>query len=216
MNNNGATGGQEARDNVHFLSQTVEWATPQPLFDDHNAEFGFTLDVCATPENAKCPKFFTTAEDGLAQDWSNDICWMNPPYRRQIGRWIRKAYESSLNGATVVCLVPARTDTKWWHRYVIHGEIRFLEGRLKFGDGKNAAPFPSAIVIYRPPAKSQYRWTTMVAVARHEAEPIAPLHQPQPSTVATQFQQFSNDAGNPNAKPTSPRSLKSGSQRSKL
>ena len=168
---------------TQFSSQTDEWATPQPLFDDHNAEFGFTLDVCANAENSKCLKFFTKADDGLAQDWSNDVCWMNPPYGRQIGHWIRKAYESAQQGATVVCLVPARTDTQWWHQYAIHGEVRFLEGRLKFGDGKNSAPFPSAIVIFRPPSKSRFKWTTMLTVARHEADPIAPLHPQQPNIV---------------------------------
>lgn len=153
---------------VHFSSQTVEWATPQLLFDDLDAEFGFEADVCATPENAKCPKFFTKADDGLAERWSG-VCWMNPPYGRQIGHWVRKAFESAQQGATVVCLVPARTDTKWWNRYCVFGEIRFLEGRLKFGGAKHSAPFPSAIVIFRPPIKSRFRWTTMVATARSTA-----------------------------------------------
>lgn len=135
--------------NVHFSSQTDLWSTPQATFDRLNAEFGFTLDVCAQPENAKCQRFFTPEEDGLAQVW-NGICWCNPPYGREIGRWIRKAYESSQMGATVVCLVPARTDTKWFHSYVLHhAEIRFIKGRLKFGNAKNSAPFPSAIVIFR-------------------------------------------------------------------
>jgi phage N-6-adenine-methyltransferase len=148
---------------VHFSSQTVEWATPQLLFDDLDAEFDFELDVCATPENAKCAKFFTKDDDGLAQRWEG-VCWMNPPYGRQIGRWVRKAFESAQQGATVVCLVPARTDTQWWHRYCAHGEVRLLEGRLKFGDGRNSAPFPSAIVIFRPLPKSRFRWTTTMAV----------------------------------------------------
>ncbi len=89
--------------------------------------------------------------DGLALTWLG-TCWMNPPYGRKIGQWVRKAYESSLLGATVVCLLPARTDTAWWHDYVVKGEIRFLRGRLKFGGQKNSAPFPSAVVVYRPPA----------------------------------------------------------------
>jgi phage N-6-adenine-methyltransferase len=147
---------------VHFSSQTVEWATPQALFDDLDAEFGFETDVCATADNAKCPAFYTTEDDGLRQKWTG-VCWMNPPYGRQIGDWVRKAYESAQAGAIVVSLVPARTDTKWWNQYCVHGEIRFLEGRLKFGDGKQSAPFPSAIIIFRPPARSRFRWTTMVA-----------------------------------------------------
>lgn len=135
--------------NVHFLSTTDLWATPQDLFDELNDEFGFTRDVCAIPENAKCPDYFTPGQDGLSMTW-NGICWMNPPYGREIARWMKKAYESSMRGATVVCLVPARTDTSWWHNYAVLGEIRFIKGRLKFGDQKNSAPFPSAIVVFRP------------------------------------------------------------------
>ena len=135
---------------VHFSSATDEWATPQFLFDALNAEFRFSLDPCATPENAKCSRFYTRKEDGLQQDWSEETVFMNPPYGREIGRWMQKAYEASRSGATVVCLIPARTDTSWWHRYAMRGEIRLLQGRLKFGDGQNSAPFPSAIVIFRP------------------------------------------------------------------
>jgi len=131
-----------------FTSQTDEWETPQWLFDKLNKEFNFSVDVCADQENAKCNKYFDKTTDGLTQEWTG-ICWMNPPYGRQIGKWIKKAYESSLRGATVVCLLPARTDTSWWHDYCMKGEIRFLRGRLKFGDSKNSAPFPSAIVIFR-------------------------------------------------------------------
>ena len=134
---------------VHFSSQTDLWATPQEFFDSLNAEFGFTLDVCALPQNAKCSSFFTPAVDGLQQVWRG-VCWMNPPYGRAIGMWMRKAYEAATNGATVVCLVPARTDTAWWHTYAAKGEIRFVRGRLKFGDSPHAAPFPSAIVVFRP------------------------------------------------------------------
>jgi phage N-6-adenine-methyltransferase len=141
---------------VHFSSATDEWATPQHLFEKLNARFGFTLDVCATPENAKCPRYFTKADDGLAQTWSG-VCWMNPPYGRQIKKWMRKAYESSQQGATVVCLVPARTDTAWWHDYAMKGSIEFLRGRLKFGGAVNSAPFPSAIVVF--PA-NQHCWNT--------------------------------------------------------
>ncbi len=134
---------------VHFSSNTDLWETPQDFFDRLNDEFGFELDVCALPENAKCPRFFTPEDDGLQQEWKG-ICWMNPPYGRQIGNWVRKAYESAQNGATVVCLLPARTDTRWWHEYCMKGEVRFIRGRLKFGGSKNSAPFPSAIVIFAP------------------------------------------------------------------
>lgn len=134
---------------VHFSSQRMDWETPQWLFDQLDAEFGFELDVCATPENAKCERYFTPEHDGLSQEWTG-VCWMNPPYGREIGRWMRKAYESSLNGATVVCLVPARTDTAWWHDYAAKGEVRFLRGRLRFVGARHSAPFPSAIVVFRP------------------------------------------------------------------
>jgi site-specific DNA-methyltransferase (adenine-specific) len=133
------------------MSGTDEWATPQFLFVALNAEFGFTLDACATQENAKCKKFYTKADDSLSQDWSGETVFMNPPYGREIGAWIKKAYEASLKGAVVVCLIPARTDTSWWHSYAMRGEIRLLRGRLKFGHSDNSAPFPSAIVIFRPP-----------------------------------------------------------------
>ncbi len=134
---------------VHFSSATDLWATPQAFFDSVNQEFGpFDLDVCATRENAKCGVYFTESEDGLQQEWLGKV-WMNPPYGRTIGKWVRKAYESNLDGATVVCLLPARTDSAWWHDYAMKGEIRFLRGRLKFGDSKNSAPFPSALVIFR-------------------------------------------------------------------
>lgn len=135
---------------VHFSSKSNEWTTPQYLFDELNEEFNFTLDPCATDENAKCSKYFTIEDDGLSKDWSNDVVFMNPPYGREIKKWIKKAYEESLNGATVVCLIPARTDTTYWHDFIFDktDDIKFLKGRLKFGNSKNSAPFPSAIVIY--------------------------------------------------------------------
>ena len=135
---------------VHFSSKTDLWSTPQDYFDRINAEFNFNLDVCATPKNAKCEQYFTKEQDGLKQQWAG-VCWMNPPYERDIKNWIKKAYESSQVGATVVCLIPARTDTTYWHDFIFNkAEIRFIKGRLKFGDAKNAAPFPSALVIFRP------------------------------------------------------------------
>lgn len=136
-----------------FTSNTDMWATPQNFFDRLNEEFNFELDVCATSDNAKCVKYFSPEDDGLQQEWQG-VCWMNPPYGRAIGHWVKKAFESSLNGATVVCLLPSRTDTKWWHDFCMLGEIRLVRGRLKFGDGKNSAPFPSAVVIFGPNAKA--------------------------------------------------------------
>lgn len=133
---------------VHFSSATDLWATPQEFFDKQNAIYSFTLDVCATADNAKCVRFYTEADDGLEQPWTGAV-WMNPPYGRTIGRWMKKAYESSQAGATVVCLVPARTDTAWWHDYAMKGQIEFIRGRLKFGSAKNSAPFPSALIVFK-------------------------------------------------------------------
>lgn len=136
--------------NVHYSSKTDLWATPQDFFERINDEFNFTLDPCATADNAKCSKFFTKEDDGLTQEWSPHIVFMNPPYGRVIGDWLRKAHEESRKGATVVCLIPARTDTRYWHDYVMQAEeIRLVRGRLKFGDGTGSAPFPSAVVVFR-------------------------------------------------------------------
>src|SRR5688572_6331257 len=131
---------------ILFSKKSDEWGTPQYLFDELNREFGFTLDVCASKDNYKCIGYFTKHDDGLSKDWSNDVCWMNPPYSC-IKDWIRKAYEESVKGSIVVALVPARTDTRWFWDYCYQKpnvQIRFLKGRLKFtgGDTKNAAPFP--------------------------------------------------------------------------
>jgi phage N-6-adenine-methyltransferase len=132
---------------VHFSSATDEWATPQKLFDPLNAVFHFTLDPCATSVNAKCRRYFTIVEDGLRQDWDGERVFMNPPYGRAIGDWVKKASEAN---ALVVCLLPARTDTRWWHDYVVGrgASVSFLKGRLRFGDSTASAPFPSAIVIF--------------------------------------------------------------------
>ena len=136
---------------VHFSSATPEWPTPQWLFDALNKEFGFTVDVCSTHENAKCKKHFTQEEDGLRKSWGGEVCWMNPPYGELIKGWMAKAHGAAMHeGATVVCLVPARTDTAWWHEYAMKHEIRFLRGRLKFGDATDSAPFPSALIVMRP------------------------------------------------------------------
>jgi len=134
---------------VMFSSATEEWSTPQNLFDSLDKEFNFTLDPCATPENAKCELYYTKQDNGLAQPWNGHSVFMNPPYGREIGRWVKKAWLSSLKENTsVVCLLPARTDTKWFHKYCVHGEIWFIKGRLRFGKAKNSAPFPSMVVIF--------------------------------------------------------------------
>ena len=133
-----------------FSSATDLWETPQDFFDRLNAKFRFTLDPCSDGANAKCSKYYTPKENGLIQDWSGERVFMNPPYGRVICDWIRKAYEEGMKPNTlVVALIPARTDTKYWHDYVMRAkEIRFVRGRLKFGDGANSAPFPSAVVVF--------------------------------------------------------------------
>lgn len=137
-----------------FSSNSNNWSTPQHVFDALHDEFHFSLDVCASAGNAKCKRFFNQAQNGLLQDWAGR-CWMNPPYGRGIGAWMKKAADSADNGAVVVCLVPARTDTVWWHEQVMAraDEVRLVRGRLKFGDGTGSAPFPSAVVVYRPGAR---------------------------------------------------------------
>ena len=129
-----------------FPSNTDLWATPQAFFEELDNEFGFDLDVCAVSENAKCERYFNPKQDGLKQEWNGTV-WCNPTYGRQIGKWVEKAYKSD---CTVVMLLPARTDTRWFHDYIYgKAEIRFVRGRLKFGESKNSAPFPSMAVIYR-------------------------------------------------------------------
>jgi phage N-6-adenine-methyltransferase len=141
---------------VHFSSKSPEWETPQPFFDTYDAEFGFEIDVCATPGNAKCPTFFSPGDDGLSQPWAPLVCWCNPPYGRAIRHWVEKAHTESQKGATVVCLIPARTDTSYWHDFIFPwAEVRFIRGRLKFGSSKNSAPFPSAVAIFRPNGRDQ-------------------------------------------------------------
>lgn len=134
---------------VHFSSATDEWATPQDFYDIINAEFGFDLDVCALDSSAKCERYFTPETDGLAQNWTG-VVWMNPPYGDVIAQWVAKAHESATAGATVVCLVPARTDTAWFHEHCFPGEVRFICGRLRFGNADASAPFPSALVVLGP------------------------------------------------------------------
>ena len=126
-------------------AKTTEWGTPQDVFDRLNAEFKFTLDPCATHENAKLPKYYTKEENGLSKNWDGERVFMNPPYGREITKWVKKAYESK---ALVVGLLPARTDTQWFHNWIYNkARIRFIKGRLKFSK-KNSAPFPSMVVIW--------------------------------------------------------------------
>lgn len=134
--------------NAMFSSKTDLWETPQDFFDKLDAEFNFTLDVCALPENAKCERYYTPEQDGLIQPWEG-VVWCNPPYGRQIGAWVRRGFLAGRSGNTVVMLLPARTDTRWFHEYIYgRSEIRFVRGRLKFGHCKNSAPFPSMVVIF--------------------------------------------------------------------
>lgn len=134
---------------VMFSPKTGLWETPQDFFDSLDSEFNFDVDVCTLPENAKCRNYYTPETDELRQIWAG-ACWCNPPYGRKIGDWVKKAGESAEAGATVVMLLPARTDAKWFHEYICgHAEIRFIRGRLKFGESQNAAPFPSMVVIFR-------------------------------------------------------------------
>ena len=134
-----------------FTSTTDLWNTPQAFFDELNAEFHFTLDPCALPSNAKCDKYFTPEEDGLKQSWGGQIVFCNPPYGRAIGAWVKKCYEESRKPDTlVVMLIPARTDTSYFHDYIYHkAELRFIRGRLHFNEAPQGAPFPSMVVIFR-------------------------------------------------------------------
>lgn len=136
---------------VMFSSNTDFWATPIDFFNKLDKEFNFTLDPCCTVENRKCDKYYTKEEDGLSKSWIGESVFCNPPYGREIKNWVRKCYMESKNkNTTVVALLPARTDTNWFHSYIYNKakEIRFIKGRLKFGDSKNSAPFPSMVVLF--------------------------------------------------------------------
>ena len=137
-------------DPVLFSSKSNEWETPLDFFQELDREFHFTLDPCCTHENAKCAKHYTIQENGLAQDWHGETVYCNPPYGRDLPKWIEKCARSANSETTVVMLIPARTDTKAFHEYIYKkAEIRFIKGRLKFGKAKNSAPFPSMLVIYK-------------------------------------------------------------------
>jgi site-specific DNA-methyltransferase (adenine-specific) len=137
---------------VMFSSKTDQWATPKSLFDELNKEFHFTLDPCADETNHKCEKYFTKEQDGLSQDWGGHVVFCNPPYgNKETGAWTKKCYEESQKPhTTVVLLIPARTDRASFHEYIYgKAEIRFIKGRLRFGDGKERAPFPSMVCVWR-------------------------------------------------------------------
>lgn len=154
--------------NVHFQSSDKEWETPDSLFKPLEKEFNIVLDVCANASNAKCKAFFDKAINSFTASWhlANDIagsddsaCWMNPPYGRSIEGWVRKAHEESLKGVTTVALLPARTDTSWFHNYINNKEeVRFIKGRVKFVGATSSAPFPSMIVIFRPKETNTLKW----------------------------------------------------------
>lgn len=139
---------------VLFSRSSDEWATPDRLVAELEQEFGaFTLDPCARAHSAKAPRYFTIEDDGLSHPWAPERVFLNPPYSR-VGEWMAKAVAESRRGALVVCLVPSRTDTAWWHETAERGEVRFVRGRLRFNGAKKDAPFPSAIVVFRPPSAS--------------------------------------------------------------
>lgn len=138
---------------VLFSSNSEEWETPQALFDALDQEFHFGLDVCATDQNRKCDNFFDKKINGLEQNWGGyGTIWCNPPYGSQIAAWCKKASEAAQAGHTTVMLIPSRTDTRWFHEYIYkkpNVEVRFIKGRLRFGNAQNPAPFPNMIVIFR-------------------------------------------------------------------
>lgn len=147
-----------------FSSKSNDWATPQSFFDKLDGIFGpFTLDAAASPDNYKVTNHYTEADNALSQDWSGNRVFLNPPYGRNLKDWVKKGYEEGQkDNTTVVMLIPARTDTKYWHDYVMKAdEIRFVRGRIKFGDETNSAPFPSAVVVFRQSSFNGPRITGM-------------------------------------------------------
>lgn len=135
---------------IHFKSENQTWETPQDFFDHVNYLFNFTLDACASADNHKVSAYFSEEDDALIQNW-HGVVWCNPPYGRHQVDFIKKAYDQYIkNGSTIVCLIPARPDTKLWQDLIFpHADqICFIRGRLKFGDSKDAAPFPSALVVF--------------------------------------------------------------------
>lgn len=143
-------------------SKNMNWCTPQDFFDKLDLEFGFVLDAAATDKTAKCQRYYTPETDGLAQSWQCDgAVFCNPPYGRQLGKWVRKAWQEAQTGQVIVLLIPARTDTAYFHDFIYgKAEIRFLRGRLYFtdeaGNAADCAPFPSMVVVYN--GKGDDRW----------------------------------------------------------
>lgn len=153
-----------------FSSVSDLYSSPPELFEELSRRFGpLTLDVCALPENAKCLSYFTPEQDGLKQPWTGR-CWCNPPYGRTIRRWLLKAVKSALAGATVVCLLPARVDTRWWHELVepYASVIEFCRGRLLFGGGKDKAPFASVVVVFEPVSQNECQWCGRMFIPRRK------------------------------------------------
>lgn len=146
---------------VHYSSKSTEWETPKYVFDVLKEKYNIVLDTCATEENTKCTVYYDKKADGLKQNWSvvkefgkDASCWMNPPYGRSIAGWVKKAHEETFNGVRTIALLPARTDTRWFHEYIIgRYEVSFWRGRIKFANAKTSAPFPSMIVIFEPLSK---------------------------------------------------------------
>ena len=142
---------------VLLSSNNMCWCTPPEFFAELDQEFHFDLDPAATDKSAKCANYYTPEDDGLSKDWGGHRVFCNPPYGRAIHEWVRKGYEESRKpGTVVVMLIPARTDTTYFHEYIFHGkadEVRFLRGRLKFtdedGNANNTAPFPSVVIVWR-------------------------------------------------------------------
>lgn len=162
------------------LSDNDLWATPQHVFDALDEEFHFTLDVCADDDNHKCENYYNVNQDGLTREWTG-VCWMNPPYGKTIGKWVRKAAESAEAGAVVVGLLPNRTDTNWWQDVMRASEIRFVKGRLKFGDADYGAPFGSVIAVW-----GGDRVPTVSVVEYHEGERAAPRTKKLPAPQSPQ------------------------------
>ena len=132
-----------------FTSDRDDWETPKKVYDLYNRRYHFKLDAAASAHNTKAEFYFDKEIDSFTQDWYKyKTVWLNPPYGRGVLQWVRKAYIEAMNGALVVMLLAARTDTKWFHEYCVKGEIHFIRGRLKFGGAKDAAPFPSMLVIF--------------------------------------------------------------------
>lgn len=145
---------------VLFSSKKHDWETPLEFFKELDKEFCFSLDPCATESTSKCARFYTKEQDGLTKSWAGENVYVNPPYGREIGKWVKKAHQEfhsniflgRLITTKIIMLIPARTDTKWFHEYIYnkpHVEVRFLKGRIKFKGAKHAAPFPSMLVIWR-------------------------------------------------------------------